>query len=195
MAYKARTTRRSRKPKSAAQIAAAKKNLEKARAARARKAKTSASSSTTTAKKKTARTFKKSTSAPVRRRVAEIDAKWKEDPLGFGEKINTRVQKWSNGKIEDYFHWVDRALPKVKDKKGRSNASKLESFLLANPRKKMRDPRKSLEAQRRAAKMRKQKNKSYGSTRKPNTIYHSSADGTLSNTPKRTTRRRRRTTK
>ena len=40
MAYKASTARRSRKPKSAAQIAAAKKNLEKARAARARKAKT-----------------------------------------------------------------------------------------------------------------------------------------------------------
>lgn len=39
MAYKASTTRRSRKPKSAAQIAAAKKNLEKARAARSRKAK------------------------------------------------------------------------------------------------------------------------------------------------------------
>jgi len=191
MAYKASTTRRSRKPKSAAQIAAAKKNLEKARAARARKAKTTVKKSTPT---KTTFRIKKSTSAPVRRRVAEIDAKWRDDPVGFGEKINTRVQKWSRGKIEDYQHWVDRALPKVKDKKGRSNASKLESFLLANPRKKMRDPRKSLEAQRRAAKMRKQKNKSYGSTRKPNTIYHSSADGTLSNTPRRTTTRRRRRT-
>ena len=112
------------------------------------------------------------------------------------------MSSWSRGEITDSVHWTDRALRKAHDKKGRSNAFKLEAYLSANPRKKMRDPRKSLEAQARARVLRKKRNAAkmkkgiYGFSdktgRTPETIYSSSANGTRSTIRKKPTKRRRR---
>lgn len=212
---KAATSRRMRKPKTAAQIAASKKNLEKARAARARaaRAKAAKKAPTKAAKKAPTKMVRKATSstssskrakakasvAAFTKRVNATEAAWGRKhnyglgPNGMDAKMHWAIDNWSGGRIKDYQHWGDYIWGhRAKDKKGRSNAAKFEAYLLANPNKRMPDPLKSLKAQTRAASMRKKAKGWRAKETERKTIWHDSASGKYSDFRKPRSRRRRR---
>lgn len=121
-----------------AAIAASRKNLVKARAARKRGA------SSTTRKRRS------SGSASITRAVKSEAARYHKNPIGaYNQDVKT-FGKWSGGKIIDPVKWTDYNIKHPTDKKGRSNALKLTAYLRSHPGAKMPDPAKSLARQRRA---------------------------------------------